>query len=107
MKYGIIAGNGRFPVLALETARQMGDEAVVIAIREEAAPEIESLAAKCHWVSLGELSRLIDICHQEGITQVMMAIPLQILYEISVWIAWYWERKDRKRAEREALLPHD
>ena len=73
MKYGIIAGNGRFPVLALETARQMGDEAVVIAIREEAAPEIESLAAKCHWVSLGELSRLIDICHQEGITQVMMA----------------------------------
>lgn len=73
MKYGIIAGNGRFPVLALETARQMGDEAVVIAIREEAAPELENLAAKCHWVSLGELSRLIEICHDESITQVMMA----------------------------------
>ena len=73
MKYGIIAGNGRFPILALETARQMGDEAVAIAIREEASPEIEHVAAKCHWVSLGELSRLIEICRAEGITQIMMA----------------------------------
>jgi DUF1009 family protein len=59
MKYGIIAGNGRFPILALETAKKLGDEAVAIAIREEAAPEIESLGVRCHWVSLGELSRLI------------------------------------------------
>ena len=73
LKYGIIAGNGRFPVLALETARRMGDEAVAIAIREEASPEIERLATKCYWVSLGELSRLIEICHAEGLTQVMMA----------------------------------
>jgi len=73
MKYGIIAGNGRFPVLALQTARAMGDEAVVIAIREEAAPEIEQLAHKCYWVSLGELSRLIEICHAEQLKQVMMA----------------------------------
>jgi sec-independent protein translocase protein TatC len=36
------------------------------------------------------------------LTQVLMAIPLQVLYEISVWVAWYWERRDRKRAEREA-----
>jgi sec-independent protein translocase protein TatC len=33
----------------------------------------------------------------EVFTQIMMAIPLQLLYEISVWIAWYWERKERKR----------
>lgn len=43
----------------------------------------------------------------EVITQVMMAVPLQILYEISVWIAWYWERKARKRAERDALSGRD
>ena len=73
MKYGIIAGNGRFPILALETARSLGDEAVAIAIREEASPDIERLAQKCYWVSLGELSRLIEICHAEGLTQVMMA----------------------------------
>lgn len=42
----------------------------------------------------------------EVVTQIMMAVPLQLLYEISVWIAWYWERKDRKRAERAASLPH-
>ncbi len=73
MKYGIIAGNGRFPVLALETARKQGDEAVAIAIREEASQEVEQVAARCYWVSLGELSRLIEICHLEGITQIMMA----------------------------------
>ncbi len=72
MKYGLIAGNGRFPVLALETARKLGDEAVVIAIREEASPELEVLASKLHWVSLGELSRLIEICKAEGLTQIMM-----------------------------------
>jgi sec-independent protein translocase protein TatC len=40
----------------------------------------------------------------EVITQVLMAIPLQLLYEISVWIAWYWERRDRKRAEKAAKV---
>lgn len=73
MKYGIIAGNGRFPVIALETARKQGHEAVAIAIREEASPEVERVASRCHWVSLGELSRLIEICKAEGITQIMMA----------------------------------
>lgn len=73
MKYGIIAGNGRFPVLALETARKQGDEAVAIAIREEASAEVERVAERCHWVSLGELSRLIEICKAESITQIMMA----------------------------------
>src|SRR4051812_47682493 len=73
MKYGIIAGNGRFPVLALETARKQGDEAVAFAIREEAAPEVERAAARCYWISLGDLSKLIDTCRAEGISQIMMA----------------------------------
>jgi UDP-2,3-diacylglucosamine hydrolase len=72
MPYGLIAGNGRFPVLALEAARRAGMDVVTIAIKEEAAPEIEALAARCHWISLGALSKLIDICHKEGIRQVMM-----------------------------------
>jgi len=69
---GMIAGNGRFPVLALEAARAAGMEVIAIAIKEEASPEIESLAVRCHWISLGALSKLIDICKQEGIRQVMM-----------------------------------
>lgn len=37
----------------------------------------------------------------EVVTQVLMAVPLQLLYEVTVWIAWYWERRDRKREEME------
>ena len=73
MKYGLIAGNGRFPILALESARRLGHEVVVAAIREEAAPEVEALAARCHWLSLGELGRLIEILKQEDIHEVVMA----------------------------------
>ena len=73
MPYGLIAGNGRFPMLALEAARKAGIEVVAIGIKEEASREIETLAARCHWISLGQLSRLIEICRQEGITRIMMA----------------------------------
>ena len=72
-KYGMIAGNGRFPLLALETARRLGDEVVAVGLKEEASPEIEGLAARCHWISIGELSRLIEILKAEGITEVIMA----------------------------------
>jgi DUF1009 family protein len=72
-RYGMIAGNGRFPVLALETARAAGDDVVVVAIKEEAAAEVEQLSGRCHWISLGQLSRLIEIFKEEGITEVMMA----------------------------------
>ncbi len=37
----------------------------------------------------------------EVLTQVMMFLPLQLLYEITIWIAWYWERRDKKKAEQE------
>jgi DUF1009 family protein len=73
MKYGLIAGNGRFPLLALENARRLGHEVVVVAIREEAAPEVETLAARCYWISLGQLGRLIEVLKQEGISEVVMA----------------------------------
>ncbi len=72
-RYGLIAGNGRFPILALETARKLGHEVVVIAIQEEASKEVEALAVRCHWVSIGQLGRLIEILKQEGITEVVMA----------------------------------
>src|SRR5271168_322338 len=72
MPYGLIAGNGRFPVLALEAARKAGLEVIAIGIKEEASREIEPLASRCYWISLGQLSRLIEICHEERITRVMM-----------------------------------
>ncbi len=72
MRYGLIAGNGRFPELALESARSLGHDVTVIAIQEEASPEIEALAPRCYWISLGQLSELIDILKREGITEVVM-----------------------------------
>lgn len=73
MKYGLIAGNGRFPILALEEARKLGHQVVVFAIKEEAAPEVEPLAWRAHWISLGQLGRLIDLAKQEQITELIMA----------------------------------
>jgi DUF1009 family protein len=73
-KLGLIAGNGRFPFLVLDAARGQGYEVVVAAIKEETFPEIESRgAAAVYWLSLGELSKLIQTFHQEGITRAVMA----------------------------------
>lgn len=72
MKYGLIAGNGRFPILALETARALGHEIVAIGIQEEASRDIEPLAARTYWISLGQLSKLIEILKAEGIREIMM-----------------------------------
>ena len=71
-RYAMIAGCGRFPLLALEAARKLGDDVVVVAIKEEAAPEVETLASRCYWISLGELGRLIGILKSEGLAEVMM-----------------------------------
>jgi len=71
--WGLIAGNGAFPFLVLEGARSRGIEMAVIAIREEASPDLERVAAKFHWVSLGELSKAIELLHQEGVKRAVMA----------------------------------
>ena len=73
MRFGLIAGNGRFPLLTLESARKLGHEVIAIGIQEEASREIENLATRCYWISLGELSRLIEILKRENIQQVVLA----------------------------------
>jgi DUF1009 family protein len=78
MKLGLIAGNGRFPFLLLDAARAQGFSVAVAAIREETDPEINDRAAcderiTVHWLSLGELSRLIEVFHKEGVTSAVMA----------------------------------
>jgi DUF1009 family protein len=71
-RYAVIAGNGRFPLLALENARKLGHDVVIIALKEEAAKEVEAFSPSCHWISIGELSRLISILKREGVSEVMM-----------------------------------
>src|SRR3954447_13119135 len=73
-KLDLIAGNGRFPFLVLDAARAQGYEVVVAAIKEETFPDIESRgAASVHWLSLGELSKLIETFQREGVTRAVMA----------------------------------
>src|SRR5271169_3538490 len=71
--WGLIAGNGDFPFLVLEGARSRGIEMAVIAIKEEASPGLERIAKRLHWVSLGELSRTIELLHEEGVKRAVMA----------------------------------
>jgi DUF1009 family protein len=78
MKLGLIAGNGRFPFLLLDAARAQSLAVVVAAIREETDPEMDRRAAAddgitVHWLSLGELSRLIELFHKEGVEKAVMA----------------------------------
>jgi UDP-2,3-diacylglucosamine hydrolase len=73
-RIGLIAGNGKFPFLVLDAARAQGYEVVVAAIQEEAFPEIESHGAVAvHWLSLGELSKLIETFQREGVRRAIMA----------------------------------
>jgi DUF1009 family protein len=71
--WGLIAGNGRFPFLVLEGARSQGIEMAVIALKEEASPDLEVVAKRLHWVSLGELSKAISLMQQEGVSRAVMA----------------------------------
>jgi len=78
MKLGLIVGNGRFPFLLLDAARAEGREVVVAAIREETDPEIDERAKSdpgitVHWLSLGELSKLIETFQNAGVSQAIMA----------------------------------
>ncbi len=73
-RIGLIAGNGSFPLLVLDAARAQGFEVIVAAIKEEAFPEIETHGAVAvHWLSLGELSKLIETFQREGVHRAIMA----------------------------------
>ncbi len=73
-RLGLIAGNGNFPLLLLDAAKARGAEVIVAAIKEETWPEIEKRGAKAvYWLSLGELSKLIETFKKEGVTQAIMA----------------------------------
>lgn len=73
MKFGLIAGNGKFPFLVIEGARKQGAALVVVAIKEETDPGIEQLAEKLIWVGIGQLGKMISFFKTEGVSKAMMA----------------------------------
>lgn len=72
-KYGLLAGNGRFPFLVLDAARSQGVEMIVAAIKEETFPELAQHAQTIEWMSIGQLGRLIKFFKREGVTHALMA----------------------------------
>jgi len=78
MRLGVIAGNGSFPFLVLEAARAQGHAVTILAIEEEASPDLAAVAARdpkadLHWISLGQLSRAIEILREAGAGHAVMA----------------------------------
>ncbi len=72
-RYAIIAGNGHFPFLVLEAARDQGIDPLVVGIKEEASPGLEELASAMQWLSLGEVSKLLDLLVAERVSKVLLA----------------------------------
>lgn len=72
-KYGLIAGNGSFPMMVLESAREQGVEMIVAAIQEETFPEIESCGHPVHWLGLGQLGQLVRLFKGAGVSRAIMA----------------------------------
>jgi UDP-2,3-diacylglucosamine hydrolase len=70
---GLIAGNGRFPFLVAAGARRAGRRVVALAIREETSPELEAEVDELHWIGLGQLGRGIEILHEAGAQEAVMA----------------------------------
>lgn len=78
MRLGLIAGNGAFPFLILEAARRLGHDVTIIAVQEEASPDLAAAAgreprAALHWVSLGQLGRAIELMREAGVSRAVMA----------------------------------
>ena len=78
MRLGLIAGNGRFPFLVLDAARGAGHDVTVVGLKDETFPELADLAARppvaaFHWISIGQLSTLIKLFTDAGVTQAVMA----------------------------------
>lgn len=76
-RIGLIAGNGRFPFLVLDAARRMGYDVTIVAIQDEAGADFEAAAARhqstLHWVSLGQLGKLLTVFRDADVTQAVMA----------------------------------
>jgi UDP-2,3-diacylglucosamine hydrolase len=73
MRYGLIAGNGKFPFMVVEGARRAGVSLSVAAIREETDPEIERVADRVQWVGIGQLGKMIKFLKNEGVERAVMA----------------------------------
>ena len=105
--WAIIAGNGHFPFLVLEAARDQGIDPVVVAIKEEASPDLASTAGVIRWVSLGDIARLLELLSAERIHKVLLAGQVkhaQLFSSIKADGLVRWVLKGMHRKNTDALI---
>ena len=84
-KIGLIAGNGKFPLLFAKAASRYGIEVVAVAIKKDTSRLITPLVKKVYWLSLKEYGKLFEIFKNEGIKKVIMAgqvNPQNLFYKV-------------------------
>lgn len=87
-RIGLIAGNGRFPIILAESARKKGVEVIAIGINEETSKELERFVTKIYWLSVGELEKLLKILKEENIRSIIMAgqVKHKLLFDNNIKI---------------------
>ena len=71
-RIGVIAGNGRFPIIFADNARKMGLQVFAVAHEGETEPELEQHVDRIHWVKIGQLNKLINAFKSDGVRKVVM-----------------------------------
>ena len=72
-RLGLVAGNGRFPVILAQNARRRGVQVVAVALEGETLPELEQHVDSLHWAGIAKLGKVIRIFQRAGVTQAVMA----------------------------------
>jgi len=72
-RIGLIAGNGRFPLLFAQGARNRSVHVTAVAHVGETLPELGEVVDKIFWIRVGQLGKLIKIFKEEGVRDVVMA----------------------------------
>lgn len=100
---GLIAGQGKFPILFAQAARAKGEKIIALAIKEETSRQLEAFVDKIFWIGVGELKKLFEILEGEKIKRAVMAgkITKTLLFEQGISIDTETETlleeiKDRK-----------
>jgi len=71
-RIGLIAGNGRFPIIFAENATRLGYAVSAVAHIGETSPELERHVDRIHWIKIGQFNKLIDALKSDGIQQAVM-----------------------------------
>jgi UDP-2,3-diacylglucosamine hydrolase len=71
-RLGLIAGNGRFPIIFADNARKLGYHVSAVAHEGETDPELANHVDRIHWIKIGQLNKLINAFKDDQVHQAVM-----------------------------------